>query len=120
MLTLGNLEGGRGVVGRWGWAAGSGGPGRKVANPKVTCGDAAKELGVSHATMRRLLKEDLGRKHLRNFIAKRAKPVNAANRLAICHTWKEQLESGSSTRGRYIVQMGNCSALGHAQETTKT
>ena len=44
--------------------------------------------------MRRLLKEDLGCKPLRQLTAQRAKPVNAAKRLAICQTWKGQLESG--------------------------
>ena len=83
-LTLGNLEGGDRPTT----------PGRTVANPKVTCGDAPQELGVAHATMRRLLKEDLGRKPLRQLTAQRVKPVNAEKRLAICHTWKAQIEYG--------------------------
>ena len=69
-------------------------PGRTVAGPRITCGEAARELGVAQGTMRRLINEDLGRNPLRQLTAQRVKPANAEKRLAACHTWKAQIESG--------------------------
>ena len=44
--------------------------------------------------MRRITKEALGIKPLRQLAAQRAKKVNAEKRLAICHTWETQIASG--------------------------
>ena len=65
-----------------------------MGNPKVTCGEAPREFGVSRKTMGRALKEDFGPNGLRRLAAKRAKPVNTEKRLAICRKRQAQIAYG--------------------------
>lgn len=66
-------------------------PGRAVASPNVERGETSQGLGYARATVRRLIKEDLGRKSLRQLTARRVKPVKADHRLSIFRTWKSQI-----------------------------
>ena len=70
------------------------GPHSQLTNPKITCGDAAKELGLSESTARRLLKEELDCKPLRQVKSQRVKPEAAQKRLDCCKAWLAQIESG--------------------------
>ena len=72
-----------------GWATHS-----QMTNPKITCGEAAKELGLSESTTRRLLKEELDCKPTRQVKSKRVKPGAAQKRLECCRAWLAQIESG--------------------------
>ena len=66
----------------------------QLGNPQITCGEAAKEIGVSGNTARRVFNGGIGCKPLRQMAAQGAKPEASQNRLRFCRGRSGQIESG--------------------------
>ena len=105
-LTIGSM---------WGGVGASRPPRSQLANPKITCGDAAKELGSSGSTARRLLKGELDCKPSRKTRSQRVKPLGAQKRWDCCRAWLAQIESGELDPRGICWAARNCLRSGLAQ-----
>ena len=63
-------------------------------NKTASMGDLRKALELPRTAARRIIREDLELKPLRQVTAQRVKPANAAKRLEACQLWDTQLRSG--------------------------